>query len=138
MIIGHSSNAWCTKLRARMMPSEKHLWWCAQFGKAVSLTEGMVKSGTRPDQFTFTAIVAACQRANEAEVAFEVFRYDLLCCAVLCCAVLYSALARFCSAGQSCDAACDKPLCVSTECATTLLSNTQIPLSTAQHVHYVA
>jgi len=69
---------------------------CAQFGKAVSLTEGMVKSGTRPDQFTFTAIVAACQRANEAEVAFEVFRYNpcavlcraVPCCAVPCCAVL--------------------------------------------------
>ena len=53
----------------------------------MSLTEGMVKSGTRPDQFTFTAVVAACQRANEAEVAFEVFRYDpcpVLRYAVLC------------------------------------------------------
>ena len=100
MIIGHSPNAWCKKLRARMMLSDRHWWWHAQFGKAVSLTEGMVKSGTRPDQFTFTAIVAACQRANEAEVAFEVFRYDpcaALCCAVPCCAVLEQCCAALCA-----------------------------------------
>lgn len=45
-----------------------------QFGKAVSLVQDMVKGGLKPDQFTFTAILNACQRANEAEVAFEVFR----------------------------------------------------------------
>ena len=69
-----------------------------QFGKAVSLTEGMMKSGTKPDLFSFTAIVNACQRANEAEVAFEVFRCGavlcgvVLCCAVLCCAALCCAV----------------------------------------------
>ena len=46
-----------------------------QFGKAVSLVEGMVKGGAQQDQFTYTAILNACQRANEAEVAFEVFRF---------------------------------------------------------------
>ncbi|KAL3134957.1 hypothetical protein ABBQ32_007917 [Trebouxia sp. C0010 RCD-2024] len=45
-----------------------------QFGKAVSLVQDMVRGGLQPDQFTFTAILNACQRANEAEVAFEVFR----------------------------------------------------------------
>ena len=45
-----------------------------QFGNAVSLVQDMVKGGLQPDQFTFTAILNACQRANEAEVAFEVFR----------------------------------------------------------------
>ena len=95
----------------RMMPSDRHLLWCAQFGKAVSLTEGMVKSGTKPDQFTFTAIVAACQRANEAEVAFEVFRYDrcaVLCCAVLCCAVLEQCCAVL---EQCCAVLCCVVLC---------------------------
>lgn len=45
-----------------------------QFGKAVSLVQDMVRGGLQPDQFTFTAVLNACQRANEAEVAFEVFR----------------------------------------------------------------
>jgi len=98
----------------RMLPSDRHLLWCAQFGKAVSLTEGMVKSGTKPDQFTFTAIVAACQRANEAEVAFEVFRYDpcpVLCCAVLCCAVLCCAVLCCAVLEQCCAVLCCVVLC---------------------------
>ena len=36
----------------------------------------MVKSGSLMDAFTYTAILNACQRANEAQVALEVFRYS--------------------------------------------------------------
>lgn len=49
---------------------------CAmQFGEAVRLVSNMVKGGQQMDTFTFTAILNACQRANEAQVALEVFRY---------------------------------------------------------------
>ena len=40
MIIGHSPNARCKRLCACMMPPDRHLWWCAQFGKAIALTHG--------------------------------------------------------------------------------------------------
>ena len=56
------------------LTSSRLLWVLLQVGKAASLVQDMVKGGLRPDQFTFTAILNACQRANEAEVAFEVFR----------------------------------------------------------------
>ena len=45
-----------------------------QFGQAVSLVGNMVKAGRPLDTFTFTAILNACQRSNEAQVALEVFR----------------------------------------------------------------
>ena len=32
----------------------------------------MTAAGHAPDLFTFTALINACQRANEAELAFEV------------------------------------------------------------------
>jgi len=111
----------------------------AQFGKAVSLVEGMAKSGRKPDQFTFTAIVNACQRANEAEVAFEVFRCDVTslgtgnkvtlsircaqepvvhvwvrCCAVLCCAVLCCAV--LCCAVLCCAVLCCAVLWIMAVC----------------------
>lgn len=51
--------------------------WVMQFGEAVRLVSNMVKGGQRMDTFTFTAILNACQRANEAQVALEVFRYTV-------------------------------------------------------------
>lgn len=45
-----------------------------QFGQAVRLVSNMVKAGRAMDSFTFTAILNACQRSNEAQVALEVFR----------------------------------------------------------------
>ena len=48
----------------------------AQFGMLVSVVEGMVKSSTNMDRFTFAGILNACQRANKAEVAFEILRYS--------------------------------------------------------------
>lgn len=54
-----------------------------QFGQAVRLVGNMVKAGRRMDAFTFTAILNACQRSNEAQVALEVFRYTCTCTAWL-------------------------------------------------------
>lgn len=43
-------------------------------GDVASLVSDMVESGLKPDAFTFAAILNACQRSNEAELAFSVFR----------------------------------------------------------------
>ncbi|CAL8460572.1 g101 [Coccomyxa elongata] len=45
-----------------------------RLGDVVSLVEDLVAAGMRPDAFTFAAILNACQRANEAELAFDVYR----------------------------------------------------------------
>ena len=63
----------CVRAYVRVF-GQCHVCVLVQFGKAVSLVQDMVRGGLQPDQFTFTAILNACQRANEAEVAFEVFR----------------------------------------------------------------
>ena len=43
-------------------------------GDVASLVSDMVESGLKPDAFTFAAILNACQRSNEAELAFSVYR----------------------------------------------------------------
>ncbi len=35
----------------------------------------MVEGGLTPDEATYAGILHACQRANEAELAFDVLRY---------------------------------------------------------------
>lgn len=45
-----------------------------RLGDVVSLVEDLVAAGMRPDAFTFAAILNACQRTNEAELAFDVYR----------------------------------------------------------------
>ena len=44
-------------------------------GQVVALSD-MRAAGHAPDLFTFTALINACQRANEAELAFEVLKCD--------------------------------------------------------------
>ena len=46
-------------------------------GDVVSLVEDMVDMRLKPDGYTYAAVLNACQRANEAELAFEVFRWAL-------------------------------------------------------------
>ena len=46
----------------------------SRLGDVVSLVEDLAAAGMRPDAFTFAAILNACQRANEAELAFDVYR----------------------------------------------------------------
>ena len=46
-----------------------------RLGDVVSLVEDLVAVGMRPDMFTFAAILNACQRANEAQLAFDVYRF---------------------------------------------------------------
>jgi len=41
----------------------------------VSLVVEMAEGGMRPDNFTFSAILNACQRADEAELALDVLRW---------------------------------------------------------------
>lgn len=43
-----------------------------RLGDVVSLVCEMGESGLRPDAFTFSAILNACQRADEAELALDV------------------------------------------------------------------
>lgn len=54
------------------------LWRSVAFlcrlGDVVSLVCEMAEGGLRPDAFTFTAILNACQRADEAELALDVAR----------------------------------------------------------------
>ncbi len=45
-----------------------------RLGDVVSLVQDLAAAGMRPDAFTFAAILNACQRANEAELAFDVYR----------------------------------------------------------------
>lgn len=45
-----------------------------RLGDVVSLVCEMAEGGLRPDAFTFTAILNACQRADEAELALDVAR----------------------------------------------------------------
>lgn len=45
-----------------------------RLGDAVSLVKDLIGAGLKPDAFTFAAILNACQRANEAELAFDVYR----------------------------------------------------------------
>ncbi len=44
----------------------------------MTLVADMVEAGLKPDGYTYAAILNACQRANEAELAFEVFRWGYL------------------------------------------------------------
>ncbi len=45
-----------------------------RLGDTVSLVNDLVGASIRPDMRTFAAILGACQRANEPELAFEVYR----------------------------------------------------------------
>lgn len=45
-----------------------------RLGDVVSLVCEMAEGGIKPDAFTFTAILNACQRADEAELALDVAR----------------------------------------------------------------
>ena len=45
-----------------------------RLGDTVSLVKDLVGAGIRPDMCTFAAVLGACQRANEPELAFEVYR----------------------------------------------------------------
>ena len=47
-----------------------------RLGDTVSLVKDLVSMGIRPDMRTFAAILGACQRANEPELAFEVYRWS--------------------------------------------------------------
>ena len=49
-----------------------------RLGDTVSLVKDLVSMGIRPDMRTFAAILGACQRANEPELAFEVYRFVFL------------------------------------------------------------
>lgn len=49
---------------------------CIRTGQVTALCE-MCAAGHKPDLFTFTALVNACQRANEAELAFEILKCAL-------------------------------------------------------------
>lgn len=55
-----------------------------RLGDVVSLVQDLVAGGMKPDGFTFAAVLNACQRANEAELAFEVYRYAALPVSRLC------------------------------------------------------
>ena len=46
---------------------------CAGLWQVAALGD-MRAAGHAPDLFTFTALINACQRANEAELAFEVLK----------------------------------------------------------------
>jgi len=41
----------------------------------VRVVTDMVEGGLTPDEATYAGILHACQRANEAELAFDVLRY---------------------------------------------------------------
>lgn len=45
-----------------------------RLGDTVSLVKDLVSTGIKPDVRTFAAILGACQRADEPELAFEVYR----------------------------------------------------------------
>ena len=45
-----------------------------RLGDTVSLVKDLVSTGITPDVRTFAAILGACQRADEPELAFEVYR----------------------------------------------------------------
>lgn len=47
-----------------------------RLGDTVSLVKDLVSMGIRPDMRTFAAVLGACQRANEPELAFEVYRWS--------------------------------------------------------------
>jgi hypothetical protein len=44
--------------------------------KQVRVVTDMVEGGLAPDEATYAGVLHACQRANEAELAFDVLR----CC----------------------------------------------------------
>lgn len=46
-----------------------------RLGDTAALVKDLVDLGMRPDMRTFAAILGACQRANEPELAFEVYRW---------------------------------------------------------------
>ena len=65
-----------------------------RLGDTVSLVKDLVGAGIRPDMRTFAAVLGACQRANEPELAFEVYRCALglfvlqeIC--ITCCGAVY-------------------------------------------------
>jgi len=43
--------------------------------RQVRVVTDMVEGGLTPDEATYAGILHACQRANEAELAFDVLRY---------------------------------------------------------------
>lgn len=47
-----------------------------RFGDAVSFVRELVGAGLTPDNYTYSAILNCCQRANEPEVAFSVLRWE--------------------------------------------------------------
>lgn len=45
-----------------------------RLGDTVSLVKDLAATGMQPDVRTFAAVLGACQRADEPELAFEVYR----------------------------------------------------------------
>jgi pentatricopeptide repeat protein len=48
-----------------------------RLGDAIALLRDLAAAKLKPDAFTFAAVLNACQRANEAELAFDVYRCGL-------------------------------------------------------------
>ena len=45
-----------------------------RLGDVADLVADMAAAGRQADEFTFSALLSACQRAEEAELTFDVFR----------------------------------------------------------------
>ena len=56
--------------------------------RQVRVVTDMVEGGLTPDEATYAGILHACQRANEAELAFDVLRYGQAWAQALCAMLL--------------------------------------------------